>query len=237
MMLRPLDTYGLVIRAEAPLGALVGQQPSRLLPLVGGGAVVALLLLWQLSSMLQLQRRTKDLQDQLHAEARRDPLTGLPVWPTTNHGSRAVDKVKSPVALMMIGLDGYSRLLIEQGEERGSLLVVQSSRIVAQCLPASARLHRYLCSSFIVLLPEADQTRALAVAEQIRAAFTTETFDIHATRINMTASIGICPLADDEADYTTVINRATTALTTATSRGGNQVCWLAARESWLEQRT
>jgi diguanylate cyclase (GGDEF)-like protein len=237
LMMRHLDTYGLVIRAEAPLGALIGQQPSRLLPLVGGGAVVALLLLWQLSSMLQLQRRAKDLEQQLRAETRRDPLTGLPVWPATRDGSCAEDDATPPLALLMIGLDGYSQLLAEQGEERGNLLVAQSARMVAQCLPATARLHRYLCSRFIVLLPEADQTRALAVAEQIRAAFAAETFDIHQIQINITASIGISPLTVDEADSTTAINRAATALTTATNRGGNQVCWLAARESWLEQRT
>jgi diguanylate cyclase (GGDEF)-like protein len=89
----------------------------------------------------------------------------------------------------------------------------------------------------MVVLPEADQSRALAVAEQIRAALEAEAFEIGSSRVKLTVSVGISGLAVDETDLTIAINRAATALTTATQRGGNQVYWLAARESWLEQRT
>lgn len=236
VMMRHLPAYGLVIRAEAPLAAMSARQPSGLLLLVGSGAVVALLLLWQLSSMLRLQKHTRDLQEQLQAETRRDPLTGLPLWPTAKMGPLALDDAIPPLALLMIGLDGYAQLLAEQGEERASQLVAQSARIVARNQPAGARLHRYLCSRFIVLLPETDQTGALAVAEAIRAALAAEAFDSGTTQVNPTVSIGVTTLTTDEVDPVAALKRAASALTTATGRGGDQVCWLAAREAWLEQR-
>jgi len=97
-------------------------------------------------------------------------------------------------------------------------------------------LYRYLSSRFILLLPEADQEQALAVADEIRTALAADVFVRQSTPVKITASIGITPVETNEADPAAAIKRAMTALTTAISRGGNQDCWLPPRESWLEQR-
>jgi len=186
--------------------------------------------------MLRLHKHKQDLQEQLRAETRSDPLTGLPLLLGTKNESLEGGDANPPLAVLVIGLDGYAQLLAEQGEEQGTLLVTQSARTVAQCQPANTRLYRYLSSQFILLLPEADQERALAVADEIRSALAADVFDYQSTPVKITASVGISPVAADEADPLAAIKRAATALTTAISRGGNQDCWLPPRESWLEQR-
>lgn len=236
VMMRSLEEYQLIIRAQAPLGALSAQGPSRFLLLIASGSVVGLILLWQLSAVLRLQRNKKELQERLSKEEQCDPLTGLPLWLSAKDEQTPIMNTDPPLVVMIVGIDGYSQLVTEFGEEAGNLLVVHSAQIVATWLPAMARVSRYLCSKFILVLSETDQPQALAAAEQLRATLATAVGTEQTPQMKLSVSVGVTQVESDEADFAAAVKRATTALTTATSRGGNQVCWLAARESWLEQR-
>lgn len=236
LLFRRIDASPLVIRAELPLGATIVQQPSRLLLLIVAGAVMTLILLWQLSTLLHLHKREKSLQSQLRRETLRDPLTGLPLWAAGCDEQIAKKHEDTALALLMIGLDCYPQLLSEHGEAAGNLVMAQSAAMIRPCLPAGAQLSRYFCSTFILVLPEIDEPATMAVAEQIRLALDTEISDNRQQPVKVTASIGVTQRDIGEEDLGPALKRAANALATAINQGGNQVCRLATREAWLEHK-
>ncbi|MFO7813518.1 MAG: diguanylate cyclase [Pelovirga sp.] len=236
LLFRHIDAYPLVIRAELPLGAMTVQQPSHLLLLIAAGALVTLILLWQLSTLLHLHKREKNLQSQLRRETLRDPLTGLPLWAAGSDEEIAKKHEDTELTLLMIGLDRYPQLLSEHGEATGNLIMAQSATMIRQCLPANAQLSRYFCSRFILVLPETDEPGAMAVAEQIRRALDTEITANRQQPIQLSTSIGVTQRDIGEEDLLPALTRASTALSTAINHGGNQICRLATRETWLEHK-
>jgi diguanylate cyclase (GGDEF)-like protein len=79
---------------------------------------------------------------------------------------------------------------------------------------------------FAVLLPEADAHRAVQAAERVLAAIGSASVPGPNGPVRFTASIGVGSLAPDDADFSSVLQRADRALYAAKQAGRNRVAAL-----------
>jgi two-component system cell cycle response regulator len=165
-----------------------------------------------LNSILYDQMCRKD------EEALIDPLTGL-------FNRRFIDnrleqemsrarRRGHPIALMMIDLDHFKQINDSHGHPAGDHVL----RSVGEVLRACCRNYdvvgrnvdtetanrsyqiRYGGDEFSIIVPEVDEDAAIGVAERVRAAIESATYDYNGEALSLTASIGIAVhrFADEE---------------------------------------
>jgi diguanylate cyclase (GGDEF)-like protein len=84
-------------------------------------------------------------------------------------------------------------------------------------------LGRYGGDEFVVLLPENDSNGARIVAERLRRCVAETPVDTDRGPLNVTISLGVAALADDDPDLATLLKEADAALYRAKNAGRNQV--------------
>lgn len=133
--------------------------------------------------------------DQLEAAATHDPLTGL-----LNRGSleaglpmltaRSARDARS-VAALMVDLDHFKRVNDRFGHPAGDrVLQAVASTLRAVCRDGDL-VARYGGEEFVVVLPEADRTQALEIAERIRERVSQIDVDALGISGRLSASIGV----------------------------------------------
>ena len=182
-------------------------------------------------------RRRQDVEASLHAAAERlsilastDVLTGLGNRRTFEAALdrewwRAV-RQELPMALLMLDVDSFKAFNDHYGHQAGDQVLKRIAGCMAQSAGRSCDLAaRHGGEEFVILLPETDNTGALAVADRIREDI--ESLDIqHRGSLcgRITASIGVAvvrPQAANRPD--TLVEAADKALYTAKSAGRNRV--------------
>lgn len=236
VLIQHLDCCQLHIRGEIPLAGVIASWKKMALIIVIAGAFIALILLWQLISLLQFHKREKQLLDQLHQASRQDPLTDLPLFSMDqNHEVEDGDNLPA-MALIAVSPDRFSDFLQKFGDQTADDLIVHCARALEKLAPHHARLYRTSGSGFFLSLPETDREQALIIAEKMRTGLTGEPFRHTDNETRLTISAGVTIWNGRNADMLTAIQRAVSALSTARQKGGDQVYWLAERESWLERK-
>lgn len=182
-------------------------------------------------------RRRQDVEASLRAAAERlstlastDPLTGLGNRRTfeaalDREWRRAV-RHELPMALLMLDVDSFKAFNDHYGHQAGDQVLKRIAGCIAGNVGRSCDLAaRYGGEEFVILLPEADNAGALAVADRIRGEI--EGLDIqHRGSLcgRVTASIGaaaVRPQAADRPDM--LLAAADKALYVAKSAGRNRV--------------
>ncbi|HTS15097.1 MAG TPA: GAF domain-containing protein, partial [Candidatus Sulfotelmatobacter sp.] len=108
-------------------------------------------------------------------------------------------------SVLMIDLDEFKTYNDSYGHQAGD----QMLRLIARALQAAVRdtdtVFRYGGDEFTILLPGADQTGALAVAEKVRAAVTGAGRERSPDALLLTCSIGVASYPDDATDAPTLL--------------------------------
>lgn len=233
VLLRQLTCCRMSLRGEIPVaGVLIPWQKNLMIFGLAAGLMVVMLV-GLLRRLSDYRKREERLQQQLRLEAQRDPLTGLPLWPPANGVS--VKDLDYPTAVLMIGLDQLTELSAGREEQAVAEVLTQSARILARFCSTAARLSRTASGNFLLLLPGVDRPQGLAIADQLRTALGAEVRIQGQTGTALTASVGVTLWDLCETELTAACKRAAEALATARAGGGNQCCWLAASEGWLER--
>jgi hypothetical protein len=148
-------------------------SPEDFGPPVLAGALIALLLLWRLSRLARVADRRADelaeavgelrgLQAELAYRAEHDPLTGLANRSVLTDRLTTLPPGRSH-ALLLVDLDGFKEINDSLGHPAGDELLVGVGRRLTALAPASATLVRLGGDEFAVLLPDTEETAALAV--------------------------------------------------------------------------
>jgi len=103
-------------------------------------------------------------------------------------------KSKSPVSLIMIDIDNFKSINDTYGHIAGDKVLKQISAIFKQSIRISDVLVRWGGEEFAVILPDADNQKAIVIAERIRNAVEKGHFDYE-----ITVSIGVTS-TDEEVD-------------------------------------
>jgi diguanylate cyclase (GGDEF)-like protein len=193
-------------------------------------ALSPLLLLVALPPVILLQRSL--MHQQLQAAARTDPKTGLlnaAAWQReadaeVNRALRAGPQQNSQLAMLLIDVDHFKRVNDSHGHLAGDEVLKSLAAELRQQVRDSDVVGRFGGEEFTVLLPRADATEALRIAERLRRSASTLSIFAADVRIGVTISIGVAVLGMDGHDLFELLAAADLALYRAKDKGRNQVC-------------
>jgi diguanylate cyclase (GGDEF)-like protein len=219
---RFLSSAGVRAMSVHPLA--VGGQVRGLLvvadekPVAHAPSVVDLLelLAAQTAASLAMAALLRDVQ--LRAE--RDELTGL----HNRHGFSAVltsmldqSRGQRPLSVLLLDLDDFKHVNDSLGHEAGDRMLVDvAERLRAVLRPADAAC-RLGGDEFVVLLADADESGALAVAERLLDALAA--VSVGDVEVGATASVGIAVLGGTTDSAETLLRAADLAMYAAKRRG------------------
>jgi diguanylate cyclase (GGDEF)-like protein len=148
-------------------------------------------------------QQLEQLNQELHAEARHDALTGLPnrvlFQDRLEQALRTAARNDGPLSLLLVDLDGFKAINDTLGHKAGDLLLQAVATRMQQQVRTSDTVARLGGDEFAVLLPQTGEHGALRVAAKIRAALA-ETVALGDRTGQVGASIGIALYPEHAAD-------------------------------------
>ena len=191
-------------------GELVAGVPLHAGPVVVASTVLVLLVLVR---MVRMVRR-------VHDQATTDDLTGLPNRRALygQAAGRFADLQGRPQALLMLDLDRFKEINDSLGHHAGDQLLIQVGTRLGEHLRVGDLLVRLGGDEFAILLENAGNDQAVAVAGKLRATLG-EPFALAEVTVHSTVSIGIALFPDHGADLSTLLRKADIAMYKAKTSG------------------
>lgn len=132
-------------------------------------------------------------------------------------------RYKHALSLIMIDADNFKKINDAHGHLAGDKVLAEIARLCEESIRKVDIAARYGGEEFVLLLPETNQERAIAIAERLRKATASHRFQIDDSKIvTLTLSLGVTTLRKDETGIETLVQRADEALYNAKSAGRNQ---------------
>lgn len=167
------------------------------------------------------------LQAEIHAQARRDPLTGAynrlafaefasKEWSRSmRHGSR--------FSVLAVDIDYFKRFNDQHGHQTGDAALVEVSKSAQAALRANDIWCRYGGEEFIALLPDTTMDQALVVAERLRSSVERTTISSPRGALSVSVSIGVAERSSRHGELSEVLAISDVALYKAKADGRNRV--------------
>lgn len=206
-------------------------DPAQVVQLNAGlGMVTAMLLVAVITGLALLM--TADMNEALAELTVRDPLTRLfnrrgleEAVATTLSFSRRVGR---PVAVLACDIDHFKRINDRFGHAGGDAVLQSFAAVLASSFRTAELVARLGGEEFVVVLPGADDDRALGAAQKLRHAVLNRRFSAGepGEQAAVTVSIGVASMPASQVTWDELLRRADAALYEAKSRGRN-CCMLA----------
>lgn len=187
----------------------------------------------ELHARLRVGQRILDLQDNLIAareelrfRASHDALTGV-----SNRGAilemlrREHSRQKrtgGSFAIIMLDIDHFKNVNDTFGHPCGDAVLQEAARRMILSVRAYDVVGRYGGEEFLIVVPEADGTAALVIAERIRIAFESKPITSQEGDIKITVSLGLALSTSAVPDPETLLRLADDALYRAKKGGRNR---------------
>lgn len=156
-----------------------------------------------------------------------DPLTGVANRRAfLSEGSRIIDRAGmsgQPAALLLFDLDRFKRVNDQYGHAAGDEVLVAFCRVATGKIRRTDLFARLGGEEFGCLLPDTPRGVALAIAEQIRAAFAAMTHGAAVAPFVATVSVGMSVTDRPNINLTSLLVAADRALYRAKQEGRNRV--------------
>lgn len=168
------------------------------------------------------------LMEKLKDTSLRDGMTGLY---NRRFLEDVIDKImsqanrnKDSYSIMMIDVDFFKKVNDTYGHDVGDRVIVELSKVLKGSIRASDLAIRYGGEEFIVMLQNATDEGALAVAKKIHSAFAEIVFSVgNGEKMQKTLSIGMAKFPSDADTIWKCIKFADTALYEAKNTGRNKI--------------
>ena len=194
----------------------------------GIGALISGLLLGFFYRLVgRVGRRIERGEDELQRLAEHDGLTGL-----YNHRTFYVllgdelaraQRFKRPLSLILLDIDHFKRVNDTHGHLAGDAVLKGLGELLRREARAIDRVCRYGGEEITIILPETGLEAAANFAERLRAAVEAWPFDVDATPIRMTVSIGVASWPAQADSAQTLVAAADAAMYAAKQGGRNRV--------------
>ena len=163
----------------------------------------------------------------LHRLVFTDDLTGLVLWRRFSSQLRfrlqSAQVELSPLALLMMDLDGLKKINDTSGHAAGAFIISQAGRMIGEIVNPIGQACRYGGDEFIAYLNGHDLAQGLAIAERIRAAIQDHAFEKDGKTFTVSISIGIAVFPEHARDVEALGKAADDALYRAKAKGRNCV--------------
>jgi diguanylate cyclase (GGDEF)-like protein len=167
-----------------------------------------------------LRGRLERVAAQLGREARTDAVTGLPNRRGFNQRCDVevarTAREGTPLSLVVCDLDRFKLVNDELGHDEGDLALRQAARAIDSSVRAVDAVGRLGGEEFGVVLPGADEEKAMEIAERIRKGVR-EAFATHP--VGLTISCGVATLRNGASTRQALLRSADSALYEAKRRG------------------
>jgi diguanylate cyclase (GGDEF)-like protein len=168
------------------------------------------------------------LMDKLRDTSLRDGMTGLYnrrfLEEFIDQVMSQVQREKETYSVMMLDVDFFKSVNDTYGHDVGDKVIVELAKLLKDSIRASDLAIRYGGEEFVILLHNADDAGALAVANKIHIGFSKLVFEVGAGEtIQKTVSIGISKFPKDGDTIWKCIKFADTALYKAKTTGRNKI--------------
>jgi diguanylate cyclase (GGDEF)-like protein len=172
---------------------------------------------------------------QLLAKSRIDSKTGLlnaSTWESEAEAeiARAI-RTRSPVSVALVDIDHFKAVNDTYGHLVGDTVLRAVTDAIREHLRSYDVAGRFGGEEFVLLLPQADEAAALAIAERLRthiAAMPIPIEDDAGTCVRLTVSVGIAALDGTARELTDLLAAADSALYYAKENGRNKTHAMAA---------
>jgi diguanylate cyclase (GGDEF)-like protein len=167
----------------------------------------------------------EEQNDALNVAARLDPLTGLPNLRAFQEAmeARLIDARPDPFAVAFADVDYFKAINDQYGHAGGDTALVAVADRLRAALRPQDMVARIGGEEFAMLLPCADLSAALAIAERLRATIQDTKFNIAGTSLSVTISIGVAMSREPNGPVGALLRAADTALYAAKGQGRNRV--------------
>lgn len=173
------------------------------------------------------QLRTIELlRRDLAEQANRDPLTELHnrryvmehIGPMLTRSGQV-----TPVSVLMVDIDRFKRINDRYGHQVGDGVLVAMAHRLTAAVPPNALVSRWGGEEFVVVLPGADVTEAIAVADRVRDRCEVTPFEVGHDAHQCTVSVGVATFPVDGLTVTDLLEVSDRALYLAKRDGRNLV--------------
>ena len=129
-----------------------------------------------------------------------------------------------PLTLVMFDIDHFKHINDTYGHLAGDYVLKELAQLVKARLRPDDVLGRYGGEEFCVVLPETALEGGAAIADELRVLVQDHSFVFEQERMNVTVSLGVSMLQDDN-DVTDFVKGADERLYAAKREGRNRVCF------------
>lgn len=216
-LLRPLPSLGAMV-AYGTLACAVFARQMALIEVVRFGAGYGLLVCFMFTYALLQQRAAAMLR--YHSD--HDALSNCFNRRTFNEALERLqsrDGGAARCAVILLDIDHFKTINDRHGHLVGDRVITEVAAILGQGLDAGTPLYRYGGEEFAVLLRDADEARALSLAERLRAAVAAAPLQ----GLDATLSAGVAAWRAGEGTLEDALARADRALYAAKAAGRNRV--------------
>jgi len=184
----------------------------------------------------QLRLENKRLMAELVRLANTDPLTRLSnrrhFYAQFYMEFERSRRYHRPLSCLVLDIDRFKQVNDRYGHRYGDWVLERIGDLVNKCSRASDLKCRHGGDEFVLVLPEADQAGAVAMAEKLRQRIDKEAYELPDQTFKVTASVGVAVL--EEGNFLSgddLIEAADLASLAAKRDGGNCVCGSSERLS------
>ena len=175
----------------------------------------------------QATEALREVNADLERLAMIDPLTGVAnrryFYQRAAIEIVAAYRRRAPLTCLMLDIDFFKRVNDDHGHAAGDQVLKRVAEIIAAGIRPYDLLGRLGGEEFAVLLPDADQKTALAIAERLRIAIGASPALVDGIPLPVTISIGVSALTAEDATIDPLLDRADRALYQAKKAGRNRV--------------
>ena len=170
----------------------------------------------------------KKMEDELNELCRTDPLTNALNRRAYNdmllREFSRFGRSNHKYSIIMIDLDDFKKINDLHGHDAGDRVLIEVTEKCKDCLRVHDSIARIGGEEFSIILSYTDAKQAQTVAERIRKEIALFPLLIGGERIEITISVGIAEVLEDDRDHRQIVKRADKMLYQAKNRGKNQVC-------------
>jgi diguanylate cyclase (GGDEF)-like protein len=147
------------------------------------------------------------------------------LYQTLDNEIRRARRYNSPVSIVFMDLDGFKLVNDLHGHRAGSVTLTEVAQVIARSVREADFIARYGGDEFVMMLPETPASRAIEVAERVRAQIAAHPFSGGiAANIRLTASFGVASFPEHASEAERLIELADAAMYEAKQRNKNNVC-------------